>query len=125
MEEAQEADTVATDIPFGGSRPTWYQTTRHPDGPTRDHWHTTLLTDFVVIPLKKKGYDTILGRGWLVTTKVNHNWKKNTLSMEKAGRKYVIDLRTQVIREELASSDPDSEDSNRWQWDSYECRDEM
>lgn len=83
------------------------------------------LLDFVVIPLKKKGYDAILGRGWLVTTKVNHNWKKNTLSMEKGGQKYIIDLRTQVIDEELASSDSDSEDSNSWEWDSYEGKDKM
>lgn len=31
------------------------------------------VLDFVVIPLKKKGYNAILGRGWLVTAKVNHN----------------------------------------------------
>lgn len=55
------------------------------------------LLDFLVIPLKKKGYDAILGRGWLVTAKVNHNWKRNTLSMEKGGQKYVIDLRTQMV----------------------------
>ena len=39
------------------------------------------LLDFVVIPLKRKGYDAILGRNWLVQTKVKHDWKRNTLSM--------------------------------------------
>lgn len=65
---------------------------------------TQPLLDFVVIPLKKKGYDAIVGRGWLVTVKVNQNWQRNTLSMEKGGWKYVIDLRTQMVSEELASS---------------------
>lgn len=81
------------------------------------------VLDFVVIPLKKKGYDAILGRGWLVKAKVNHNWK-NTLSMEKDGRKYVIDLMNQAVTEELAS-DSESKDLNRWEWDSYEGRDNM
>lgn len=31
------------------------------------------VLDFVVIPLKQKGYDAILGRGWLVAAKANHN----------------------------------------------------
>jgi len=34
--------------------------------------------DLVVITLEKKTYDALLGRGWLVTEKANHNWKKNT-----------------------------------------------
>lgn len=51
------------------------------------------VLDFVVIPLNQKGYDTILGRGWLVTAKANHNWKRNTLSMESKGKKFTIDLR--------------------------------
>lgn len=71
------------------------------------------LLDFVVIPLKKKGYDAILGRAWLINARVNHNWKKNTLSMQKGGQKYTIDLHTQDVGEELASSDSDSEDSNK------------
>lgn len=62
------------------------------------------ILDFVVIPLKKKGYDAILGRGWLIAARVSHNWKRNMLSMESGGRKFVIDLRTQVVSEELASS---------------------
>ena len=40
------------------------------------------LLDFVVIPLKKRGYDAILGKGWLIQAKVTHDWKRNTLSME-------------------------------------------
>ena len=40
------------------------------------------LLDFVMILLKRKGYDAILGRGWLVQEKVKYDWKKNTLSME-------------------------------------------
>ena len=43
------------------------------------------LLDFVVIPLKSRGYDAILGRGWLIQAKVKHDWKKNTLSMESKG----------------------------------------
>lgn len=62
------------------------------------------VLDFVVIPLKQKGYDAILGRGWLVAAKANHNWKRNTLSMESGGKKFTIDLRTQLVSEELASS---------------------
>ena len=41
------------------------------------------LLDFVIIPLKRRGYDAILGRGWLVQEKVKHDWKRNTLSMER------------------------------------------
>ena len=33
------------------------------------------LLDFVVITLEKKGYDALLGRGWLVAAKATHNWK--------------------------------------------------
>ena len=29
--------------------------------------------DFVVITLEKKGYDALLGRGWLVAAKATHN----------------------------------------------------
>lgn len=38
--------------------------------------------DFVVITLEKGGYNTPVDRGWPITTKANHNWKKNTLSIE-------------------------------------------
>ena len=31
------------------------------------------LLDFVVIPMKKKGYDAILGRSWLIQAKVRHD----------------------------------------------------
>lgn len=61
--------------------------------------------DFIVIPLEKKAYDALLGRGWLIMAKTNHNWKKNTLSIKSEGHKYVIDLRNQAVSEELASSD--------------------
>ena len=33
------------------------------------------LLDFVVIQLKRKGYDVILRHNWLVQAKVNHDWK--------------------------------------------------
>ena len=48
------------------------------------------LLDFVVIPLKRKGYDAILGQGWLVQARVKHDWKKNTLSMESKGRNSLL-----------------------------------
>ena len=35
--------------------------------------------------------------------KENHNWKRNTLSLGKSGRKFVIDL-IQMVGEEMASS---------------------
>lgn len=67
------------------------------------------LLDFVVIPLKRRGYDAILGRGWLVQAKVKHDWKRNTLSMECRGRRFIIDLHTQMVGEEVASSDSEGE----------------
>ena len=72
----------------------------------------SFLLDFVVIPLKRRGYDTILGRGWLVQAKVNHDWKKNTLSIERRGRRFIIDLHTQMVGEEAASSDSEGESEN-------------
>lgn len=60
--------------------------------------------DFVVIPLKRKEYDTVLRREWLVMAKENHNWKKYTFSFEKGGRKFVMDLKMQMLGEEIASS---------------------
>ena len=30
----------------------------------------SFLLDFIVIPLKRKGYDAILGRGWLIQARV-------------------------------------------------------
>ena len=36
--------------------------------------------------------------------KVNHNWKKNTLSMEIGGRKFSIDPYSHMVSEEIASS---------------------
>ena len=45
----------------------------------------SFLLDFVVIPLKRRGYDAILGRGWLAQAKAKHDWKRNTLSMESKG----------------------------------------
>lgn len=67
------------------------------------------LLDFVVIPLKRKGYDAILGRDWLVQEKVKHDWKQNTLSMERGGKRIIIDLHTQMVGEEAASSDSESD----------------
>lgn len=81
------------------------------------------VLDFVVIPLKQKGYDAILGRGWLVTAKANHNWKRNTLSMESGGKKFTIDLRTQLVSEEIASSSESDSKGENDQRD--EGRDEM
>lgn len=45
--------------------------------------------------------------------------------MESEGRKYVIDLRNQVVSEELASSDSDSDDSHNWKWGSQNGRKRM
>lgn len=39
----------------------------------------------------------------MITAKVNHNWKRNTLSIESDKRKNVIDLRNQAVSQELAS----------------------
>ena len=61
------------------------------------------VLDFVVIPLKKKGNDAILRRGWLVAARSNHNWKKNTFLLENGARKFVVDLRTQMVSKEMAS----------------------
>ena len=69
------------------------------------------LLDFLVIPLKRRGYDAILGRGWLIQGKVKHDWKKNTLSMEHGGRRFIINLHTQMVGEEATSSDSEGE---RW-----------
>ena len=57
----------------------------------------------MVIILEKKGYDALLGRGWLVIAKATHNWKRNTLSIESEGRKYIIDLKNQSISQDMAS----------------------
>ena len=51
------------------------------------------ILDFVVITLEKKGYDALLGRGWLVVARATHNRKRNTLTIESEGRKYTIDLK--------------------------------
>lgn len=59
--------------------------------------------DFMVISLERKGYDALLGRGWLIMAKADHNWKKNTLSIESEGKKYIIDIRNQVVSQEVAS----------------------
>ena len=67
------------------------------------------LLDFVVIPLKRRGYDAILGWGWLVQARVKHDWKRNTLSMEKGGRRFIIDLHTQMVGEEATSSNSEGE----------------
>ncbi len=68
----------------------------------------SFLLDFVVISLKRRGYDAILGRGWLVQARVKHDWKKNTLSMERRGRRFIIDLHTQMV-DEVASLDSKGE----------------
>lgn len=69
----------------------------------------SFLLDFVVIPLKRRGYDAILGRGWLVQTRVKHDWKKNTLSIKSRGRRFIIDLHTQMVGEEVVSSNSEEE----------------
>ena len=33
----------------------------------------SFLLDFAVIPLKRKGYDAILGRRWIIQAKVKHD----------------------------------------------------
>lgn len=60
--------------------------------------------NFIVIPLGK-AYDTLHERGWLISAKLNHNEKRNTLSIESEGWKNVINLRSQGMRRELTSSD--------------------
>ena len=69
------------------------------------------LLNFVVIPLKRR-YGAILGRWWLVQAKVKLDWKWNTLSMEKGGRRFIIDLHTQMVGEELVSSDSEGKGEN-------------
>ena len=39
----------------------------------------------MVIPLKRKGYDIILKRGWLLQVRLNHDWNRNIFSMERSG----------------------------------------
>ncbi len=73
----------------------------------------SFLLDFVVIPLKRRGYDAILGRGWLVQAKVKHDWKKNTLVVKSKGRKFIIDLHTQMVGEEALSFDSEDEDEGK------------
>lgn len=67
--------------------------------------------DFMVISLERKGYDALLGRGWLIMAKADHNWKKNTLSIESDGKKYIIDLRNQVVSQEVASDSGSEKDT--------------
>jgi hypothetical protein len=50
-----------------------------------------------------------LGRGWLIEARVRHDWKKNTLSLESKGQRFVIDLHTQMVGEEALSSDSEGE----------------
>lgn len=71
------------------------------------------LLDVVVIPLKRKGYHAILVHGWLIQAKVKHDWKKNTLSLERKGQKFIIDLHTQMVGEEALSSDSEEEDKGK------------
>ncbi|MFA1068230.1 hypothetical protein ACDI57_27800, partial [Klebsiella pneumoniae] len=49
----------------------------------------------------------------LVQAKVKHDWKKNTLSMESKGRKFIIDLHTQMVGEEAVSFDSEEEDEGK------------
>lgn len=62
------------------------------------------LLNFVIIPLQRKAYNALLGRGWLIAAKENYNWKRNTLLIKNNKRKNVINLKNQVMSEELASS---------------------
>jgi len=73
------------------------------------------LLNFVVISLQKKAYDALLGRGWLVATRADVNWKNNTISIENKGRKYIIDLKNQAVNEEATSSDSLYSDSEEEQ----------
>lgn len=72
----------------------------------------SFLLDFVVIPLKRR-YDAILGQGWLIKEKLKHDWKKNTLSMESRGQRFIIDLHTQMVGEEVGSFDSEGEDEGK------------
>ena len=74
------------------------------------------LLDFVVILLKRRGYDAILGQGWLIQAKVKHDWKKNTLSIERRGRRFIIDLHTQMVGEKATSSDSEGEGGGDDEW---------
>ena len=67
------------------------------------------ILGFVVITLEKKGYDALLGRGWLVVAKATHNWKWNTLTIESEGKKYTIDLKNHTVSQELASDSEEEE----------------
>ena len=44
--------------------------------------------------------------------KVKHDWERNTLSMEKGGRRFIIDLHRQMVGEEAVSSDSEGEGEN-------------
>lgn len=44
---------------------------------------------------------------------VRHDWKKNTLSMESKGWKFIIDLHTQMVGKEALSSDSEEEDEGK------------
>ena len=47
--------------------------------------------------------------------KVKHDWKRNTLSMERRGRRFIIDLHTQMVGEEAGLSDSEEEDKGKKQ----------
>ena len=41
--------------------------------------------------------------------KVKHDWKQNTLSMQRGGKRFIIDLNTHMVGEEATSSDSEGE----------------
>jgi hypothetical protein len=112
MEATRATDAMATYISLIYSRSTQDQTLRDLDRAAHDNRNIAILLDFVVIPLKRKGYDAILRRGWLVQAKVKHDWKRNMLSMESGGRRFTIDLHTQMVEEEAVSSDSEGEEAD-------------
>ena len=112
MEKTKTTNVVATNLPVTHGRPTRDQRLGTLMAQPVTIGTQPFLLDFVVIPLKRRGYDASLGRSWLVQEKVKHDWKRNTLSMERGGRRFIIDLHTQMVGEETALSDLEGESEN-------------
>ena len=87
MEGTGETHLMATYLTSGRSRPTWYRAPWNAHGSKGNRGNKTLFLDFVVTFLKKRGYDALLDREWLITAKVNHNRENNTLSIKNEGKK--------------------------------------
>ena len=45
-------------------------------------------------------------------SKSKNGWKRNTLSMERRSKRFIIDLHTQMVGEEAASLDSEGESEN-------------